>query len=343
MRIILDGRDAYIAAHGLDPDVFLPGNLWRDEFRDVNFENLASKDRRKLNLLRFFAWTFSGYQFLEWDREKNKPFKDLPADLDQQIQARFAMIPTEFLTYPVQTENFTKEPMVQAPNRFGECGVVMNGRVLNFDTWTTFYQLNALLNAGVLELLGDRQQAGRRTTVVEIGSGYGNTAHEMTRFFQTMRYVCVDLPESLIYAAIYLSVLRGARAPEILDPIDPGFAPSPDSMLQFLPNFAFTQFKGAVGSVDLAMNFRSLPEMAAEQVRFYGQEIASMLAEDGLFFEQNFYLADRHADVETIFREIFNYCLVVPERARSHMIRGKARLWAMNDVALPAPLKLQPC
>lgn len=338
LRAILDTREETLERHGLEHAVFLPGNIWDDDFPRVCFENMAGKDRSKMDRLRLFGWPFTGFQLIRNSREDNQAFTEIPADIDNRIIGFLKVFPSAYFSYPMQTKLFTEEPVVRALDRFGECGFVMNGMVVNFDTWTTWMQLNALLNAGVLNALQSKARPDRPVTIVEIGSGYGNTALEMVRLFPNVRYACIDLTESLIYSSIYLSTLRPELGTVILDPRDPNAVEVDGNRLMFAPNHALPLFKDQIGAVDLALNFRSLAEMTADQVTYYAREMASMLTEDGLFLEQNFLVPNHNTDVAAIFKTIFSHYLVVPERLRTHLARGEARLWAKAPLPLPEPL-----
>jgi hypothetical protein len=91
------------------------------------------------------------------------------------------------------------------PAKFGEVGWSVDGVIVNHDTWAYYERLLLLYRAGILD--GESPKclhAG--AAVLEIGSGYGALAWYIMQAVPAIKYTALDLPESLIYAAIYLSV-----------------------------------------------------------------------------------------------------------------------------------------
>src|ERR1039458_8902730 len=74
--------------------------------------------------------------------------------------------------------------------------------LINHDAYAYQERINLLYESGVLGWLGSR---GSGQTLLEVGGGVGGLACGLLRCLTLpVRYVIVDLPESLLYAALYL-------------------------------------------------------------------------------------------------------------------------------------------
>ena len=133
----------------------------------------------------------------------------------------------------------------------------------------------------------ETRAAERSPVVLEIGGGFGGLAFHLKRQVPRARYLIIDLPESLVFSAIYLStffpdqqnVIATSPHSIIRDLDRPGFT--------FIPNHFSHGFREAGIRVDLAVNTLSMSEMLAGQVRAYCALIRDSLAPGGSFFEQN--------------------------------------------------------
>ena len=162
----------------------------------------------------------------------------------------------------------------------GDIGWEINGNVVNQDIAGYQERLNILYASGVI----DKLQLRESLNILEIGSGYGGLAYFIKKLFpESTVYLC-DLPESLIYSSIYLSLSMPECDHKILAG-DETERIEPNSGFVYLPNYIFDDLEGL--SFDLVINTLSFSEMSADQVREYSNGIKKMIGSEGYFFEQN--------------------------------------------------------
>jgi hypothetical protein len=154
------------------------------------------------------------------------------------------------------------------PSKFGEIGWHVDNVIVNHDTWAHWERLTLLYEAGLLDRESPKcLMPGAR--VLEIGAGYGGLAWYLQQVCPEVHYTVVDIPESLVYSAIYLSAL--------CQPLS----------LRFLANYEFLELVYSGEQFDLIINTLSMSEMREGQVRVYCQGLRRLLADTGSFFEQN--------------------------------------------------------
>jgi hypothetical protein len=161
---------------------------------------------------------------------------------------------------------------------FGEIGHEVQGVIVNYDTWAYQERINLLIDSGIVAYLDARLEDRGKLRVLEIGGGYGALAAWFTDAFTGLSYTILDIPECLLFPALYLSLPR-PRTPVAwgLEPVEGGH--------RFTPNY---QAVGLNEPFDFVINTLSMSEMSESQVRYYCRLIRSQwLRDGGLFFEQN--------------------------------------------------------
>ena len=165
--------------------------------------------------------------------------------------------------------------------------------------------------------------------VLEIGGGIGAIAYLMMAKVKDVRYVIVDLPESLAFSAVYLNVLFPELQNHFVTNLDelivhdtPGFT--------FIPNDLHRELTGRGQTYELAMNTASMREMTVNQVDDYCRTLSQLLGGVGVFFEQNHAADPGRGDIDTasvIGRHFHNRldCQTPIAKASTH---GIARLWS---------------
>ena len=319
LQALYDDAPGYIARHGLDPEIFLPGNEWASI---VPRSGLKFKtDYRHINFLRLHA-PFAGYHLAVLDRldaggkfpkAEAEAFvsglcESIPGDVAEQQRRRFDPLTRLRHVVPEYLEHVRNVPpryIVQTPRMFGEIGLDINGVLVHTDVMLCQSRVNGLLSSGILDKLD--QDIARRgyARVLEIGAGYGALAYALKRIFgERLEYVVVDLPSSLWYAAIYLSTLAGGRGCTLLKPEE-----TPPERFQhlFVANHLLDRALPHLGPIDLAINTMSFSEMSVKQVRYYGTVIRQLIGSDGVLFEENATPGPHHVDNKAIFAEIFPY------------------------------------
>ncbi len=170
--------------------------------------------------------------------------------------------------------------VVQEPRALAGFGVELNGCFVNRDIVRYLAFFSVLDQAGLL-------QPSAPLNVLEIGGGWGGLAHHFRQVFPRSTYVIVDLPETLIFSASYVTQLNPAAKIYIYDPQT---APSTlsDEFLRsyswvFLPHWKIKELPSRF--FDLTMNMASLQEMTVAQVEEYMRELHRLTR--GFFYSQN--------------------------------------------------------
>lgn len=282
----VSGRDNYIARHGLDVSINNPAANWdasKEHFS--GYRAIASKDRKILNNLRLFTQAFSGH-YMGLAIAQGLPFpRSVPQDFDVQISTILDEISAGNTVWWTERRDkliaeFPELGAMSLPIAFGESGFREEGKVLNHDTFTYLERLGLMKASGVLDDLNN----GRRVVVLEIGSGFGALAHMMRNAVPNLTYICLDLPESLCFAALYLSRFN-SNICLVDEATDLSGLAKYDYV--FLPNYMFHRLIEVGVRVDLAINTLSMSEMTQEQVQKYCEGISLLIGNTGAFFEQN--------------------------------------------------------
>ena len=147
--------------------------------------------------------------------------------------------------------------------------------------------------------------------MLEIGGGYGALAWYIQEAVPGVSYTMVDLPESLVYSAIYLDVLH------------PGST-------RFLANYEFPDMLHRAEACDLVINTLSMSEMSEQQIRAYCVGIRKLVGAHGAFFEQN---QDNTTvgmlNAQQIIAEYFPHHEEFggPSDRQTHRMQGFANVW----------------
>lgn len=280
----VEERPAYIRRHGIDARFALPDANWSyeapNEFVRL-FRRVANGDRQTLSHLRGLAAVFSGYNLYQVCSSEGLIAADLEFDdcLDRQIEQRLKernqvhVDEWRQLTYRIP-RRFIFAP----PRMLGEVGHDVEGVIVNNDTCTYQERVNLIYGSGLADWLDRRVEANGEVKICEIGGGYGALGHWFKQAFPEASYTLIDLPESLLFSRLYLSLTR----PDLRT--SAGFSHAPRG-IRFIPNYLA---EGLTEPFDLVINTLSMSEMSEFQVRRYVELLKQhWLAEGGLFFEQN--------------------------------------------------------
>jgi len=262
---------------------------------------LLQGDRDVIRNLRLYSQMFTGYSLAYMQPTDRCPWvcEKLPADHSPPSEPDFG--------YTNAKRFFGMVPPLDA--RFGECGWMEDGVVLNFDQWYYWEKV----------VLLDQCDITLQPHVLEIGGGFGGLAS----LFMKMgphRYTIIDLPESLAFASIYLSVLFPSlrnlypvTSEDLVILDEPGFT--------FVPSYLHRELIGKY-KADVVINMQSMREMSESQVEDYAETINAVLAPHGQFFEQNQRPEKGRIDVEAILVRH-----LAPPTLGQHSNWGKPRIW----------------
>ena len=320
-------RESYVEARGLDPAVFLPGNMVAQDFLASNFRKIAAKDYYTLNHLRCLTYNFTGFQMLTMEpAEATDEVRQVPEDADARIRANAGKASGSVKAYLQAIDGMPIERLVPTPRMFGESGWDVEGRIVNPDTWSNQLRINVLHHSGILERLRRIARERGHVRVLEIGAGFGNLSYTLSKLVGPIDYAIVDLPDSMIYSSIFLNTvlperpLRVPRSGDLLEPRTVGTT--------CIANHLFDEFRPQLGTFDLVVNTLSLSEMSAAQVDYYGACVRELLGDEGVFFEQNYTGTGDLTEIVGILGRHFAYGVELDETPSPHRARGIARTWA---------------
>lgn len=300
---------------------------------------------RPFEHLRLFCQPFTGYDPIE-NVAQGLPPRSIPPDIDALL-SRHVEVSIALMELLLDQRRLPERWRVQMPMIFGEYGPVCDGVIANYDAWSLQKQISGLYASGITARLDDLASRNGRVTVVDIGSGFGGLGYQLARAFPPGRFrlVALDLPDSLLFAAVYLATLWADRPTYIATP--EGYLSTatwrvteklPDYFAAlFAPNYLAERVLNDLRPVDLITNFRSMQEMSDEQVAYYGVLARVSLGDDGLLYEQNDMTRSVDRDVKAILAKIMPHGGVVEETVPDHRPMGQASVWANRPVELIRP------
>jgi putative sugar O-methyltransferase len=350
IEAVIDARPGYIEHHGLDAAIHFPQAVWAlDDGQGLydGFRALASRDPRVLNNLRLWSQQFTGYRLLTMEPAACRPFprvEEIGTATDQRL-SNLSSRPDRWVgRYLRIASKLPSDFRVSPPRQLGEIGWNCDGRTVSFDTYTYLERLAALHDCGLIERLRMIASEGRTPCIVEIGGGFGGLSYYLSQLVPEARIAIVDIPESLIFSSLYLSLLlpqkeqiyaRPEAADETLVPSTPGCT--------FVPNYLFDKVIESHVEFDLAINTLSMSEMDESQVEYYCQGLNHLLAADGVFFEQNH---DNkpvgRLNAKKIIARHFGRRKEVHSRAARALTQGRTHLWSRDPRVARAEITVSP-
>lgn len=332
------------AASALAPDIAAGDNAWAGDLAG-GWHPLYRKDRRHFEHLRLLCQPFTGFDPISNTLDGRAP-ATIPDDVDERLQhhTNVSIAMMELLAAQRRLPDYAR---VQLPGFLGEAGPVCDGVIASYDAWSLQTQMNGLYGSGLLGRLRQESAEGRPVTVVDIGSGFGGLGYQLGQALAPgrQRFVAVDLPDSLLFAAIYLSLLWAGQPTYVATP-DGYVSTETWRTIQRLPDsfagvFVVTHLAervlGELRPVDLVLNFRSMQEMSDAQVRQYGELARAVIGDRGLLYEQNELRRAVDRDVKTILGGILPVGGVIEETDPPHRAMGTASLWSNRPIALTRP------
>lgn len=326
----IDSRVAYIDRHGLDRDIHHPAANWALDSAIFNgFRAMAARKFESVNAMRVFTQMFSGYYLGVHPAAGTQVPRELPEGLDDFVDSCLDAAEKDAWWLQRYRTLIREEPSLAGlspPKAFAESGFLIQGAIVSHDTYVYLERVWLLLATGLVERLRRKEQP----VVLEVGCGYGALAYFVKALVPNCTYICVDLPESLIFSTIYLSRFHGESvlaSPELsAKDVAPG-------RYTFVPNYLFHRLVESGLKIDLALNTLSMSEMSEDQVSMYCGGLTSMLGDDGVFFEQN----QDNRPIGLLFaRELvaphFRYSMSV--ESKLGITQGVASLWSSSATPL---------
>lgn len=326
---LVQTRQQWIEAAGKDRSIHLPQANWDLSISSLHlaYHVVVAGDYGVLNNLRLFSHNFTGFMLSKLQKGPNPPLTAVPENLDAEI-SRFEGTDCPWGDWHKNIrEALPPDYPLGPPRKFGEIGWQAGDAIVSYDTCVCLERLALLSACKVLQRLAKCKTAPR---ILEIGSGYGGLAYYIKKLLPQARYHCLDIPESLLFASIYLGTLfpgdNGIVTQDKLGMLakdTPGFT--------FVPNYFCDELVATGQKFDLVINTLSMSEMSAAQVGYYADAIVKLIADRGVFFEQN--QDNTHLgfeDAKSIIAARLPWVLL-PWTA-VHSSQGEAHLWAGQRV-----------
>ena len=335
MLHLVEQRDSYICTNGIDTAFALPDANWsRDataqlpnEFINL-FRRVAGAERETIEHFRGFCHVFTGFTIYEVRYGKGLACADmelsaeLDAEIEESIELKNAPIVQAWLA-SIQDIPFPYR--VNPPLFLGECGQMVNGVLVNYDTVTYQERANLIYLSGLGQWIEKTIERKGEICVCEIGGGFGALALWIKTAFPNCSYTVIDLPECLLFSRLYLSLNR----PDVLS--GSGLAPQPFGF-RFVPNYMAEKLDEPF---DLIINTLSMSEMSLHQVEWYVEMMKRVwLKDSGLFFEQN--ADNRHMNLlcaQEILAHHFPHRKKVVMESGS-LINGSPNIWSLQPIDL---------
>ena len=339
-RLVAD-RPHYIRKHKLDARFALPDANWsptapQNEFARL-FQRIAAAAEGDLNRLRGFTQPFSGYNLFEVADGTYLSAVDLhfDEDFDSGLATRLA----ERNLFQIEHHQFLRTGLPQdmvfrPPAMLGEVGHLVDGVIVNHDTNAYQERINILHSSGLVRRVREKMASAGEVKICDIGGGYGALCHWFKQVFPQASYTIIDLPESLLFSRLYVSLAN----PQITTSAG---LPEARFGVRFVPNYMAEQLDD---SFDLIINTLSMSEMTEYQVRKYVDLMCSRwLKQDGVFFEQNHdvrsvgllfaqeILASEFEFHQRLYPEQASYASGFPYR------HGFPSAWSLNPLTLSPP------
>ena len=319
-------------------------NNWAGDLA-ADWHPFFDETARRFEHLRLYCQPFTGFDPIDNVLRGQAP-RSVPADVDARLSTH-VNISIAMMELLSGQRRLPERVRVRLPMVFGESGPVCDGIVASYDAWSLQKQINGLYLAGVIGRLDDLASRQGRVTVVDIGSGFGGLAYQLAQSLPSgkLRLVAVDLPDSLLFAAVYLSTLWADRPTYLATP--EGYVSTAtwstaercpeDFAAIFAPNYLAERVLNDLAPVDLVTNFRSMQEMSDEQVADYGRLARAALGDGGVLYEQNEMSRELDRDVKAILGRIMPVGGVVPETDPAHRPMGTVSLWSNRPIDLVPP------
>jgi len=294
-------RDRMAEADPHAAKIFLPDEGWHPDSQpsfeldgstknaQTSYALLASGDRDIIRKMRLYGHAYTGYQLATLEFAQKRPWlsKKLPDNWDEILSFLAGPPDQSVFDYAAVANALPPELRATPPRKFGEIGWIMDGVIVNDDTYAYLERLCLMAENRLITRLQDRLAQNGNLKIVEIGGGYGGLAYHLLNFFgQKVHYGIIDIPESLAFSGIYLSTMFPDLPAEIATTAEARLN-FENPCMSFIPNMIYRETLAGAGPVDLVINTLSLSEMSDAQIKDYCGGVQTLIGNTGLFFEQN--------------------------------------------------------
>ncbi len=173
-----------------------------------------------------------------------------------------------------------------------------NGKIVSHDILRFQYIIKTFYRYGIIfSILSIGQE---RKFILEIGAGYGGLAHHLSNILENVTYIIVDLPETLLFSASYLSLHNPNKRIYVYENSNFAELVQADHFRSYdfvlIPNYKLDELR-RVG-FDLVINIASLQEMTADQVNTYLDFIEQTCR--GVFYSSNQDVQPRNGELANL-------------------------------------------
>lgn len=206
-----------------------------------------------------------------------------------------------------------------------------DGRFISKDILRYQKAIRTLYRYGILDNFLNNDPT-ERMQILEIGGGYGGLAHHLSNIVGNAAYIIIDLPETLLFSASYLSLLNPEKK---LYLYKPGDFSAPDQVANLdsydfvlLPNYLLDSVHQL--HPELVVNMASFQEMRTEQVDAYLDFIEKTCTGMLYSFNQDRKPANQEiVSLSAMLNSKFDVIEVVkPKKSKSpSSVKGKLKSW----------------
>lgn len=324
---IIDNRQELLRTTNPDNRAFLTnGGNWNIDGSVGHiqlYKTMLRHGMDGLSRLRWFTQCLSGYSSLLMQGGPGSPYVDFETRRGEYV-VRYPLLSnkerpltTDALHDIVASRMSTELRWVYAwmllhqrvpetlqiafPPIAGESGFECDGHgILNYEAFYFLRYLVLMFDSGVIAHI----DALEHPAIMELGAGFGALIYGLQHYLKRAKFYIVDIPESLIFSAAYLSMACPDRICTVVE--------SPDDIEKWdadficIPNTIFLDCIEKIGHIDLSINTASMNEMGPHQVDYYGKVLSKILGDDGIFFEVNYAGSHcNHAQIEDVMQKHF--------------------------------------
>lgn len=269
MRDVIVSRDDFLEMNENTSHLFEGSEIW-EAIELVKF--CLHPSYEVCDTWRLHTWLFTG----------NHPYHVSAAnahgdDFMTSVDPQTVKIRSNYLKL---VDGIPSDCVVEAPDLLAETGWKTSGGLVNSDVIAIQGHVSSLHRAGIIDKFRDK----RDLRVLEIGGGYGGLALALKRIWPQASYELVDLPESLVFPAVYLGLNAPSSVSErSIVSMDSTCEPEA-GLFRFVADYLADQLRGPF---DVIINTGSFGEMSKSQVERYADLISEKISPQGFLFEHN--------------------------------------------------------